>query len=253
MWNDQVLNQSSPRLYSFAKQENATVKSIISVADFHDNLFLPLSEEAYEEFCELSVYLQYMEISEEKDKWSYIWGSVEYSCRKASKHLSGSSEVHSAFGWIWRSAGQMKHKVFYWLLLQNRLNTRSMLRRRHMILDSYVCEQCLRQVDELNMHLFFRCSFTKNYWYQIGVTVPTWLRPDRATKHIKRSLDVPFAMEIIMLMTWRIWKERNAWLFSNLDHSVEHCKAVFKEFDLVIHRAKERWVNDMESWLINLG
>jgi hypothetical protein len=227
MWNGQVLNQSFPPLYSFAKQENATVKSILSIADFYENLHLPLSEEAYEEFRELSVYLQSMEISEEKDKWSYIWGSAEYSSRKAYKHLSGSSQVQPSFGWIWRSC-QMKHKVFYWLLLQNRLNTRSMLRRRHMIMDSYVCEPCLRQVDESNRHLFFRCSFAKNCWSQIGVTVPTWLRPDRATKHIKRSLDVPFSMEIIMLMTWCIWRERNAWLFSNLDPSAEHCKAVFK-------------------------
>jgi hypothetical protein len=160
MWNGQVLNQSFPPLYSFAKQENATVKSILSIADFYENLHLPLSEEAYEEFRELSVYLQSMEISEEKDKWSYIWGSAEYSSRKAYKHLSGSSQVQPSFGWIWRSC-QMKHKVFYWLLLQNRLNTRSMLRRRHMIMDSYACEPCLRQVDESNRHLFFRCSFAK--------------------------------------------------------------------------------------------
>jgi hypothetical protein len=55
-------------------------------------------------------------------------------------------------------------------------------------------------------------------------------------------------MEIIVLMKWCIWKERNAWLFSNMDPSVELCKVVFKkEFSLVIHRAKERWVNDMKS------
>jgi hypothetical protein len=36
--------------------------------------------------------------------------------------------------------------------------------------------------------------------------------------------------------------------------SVNHCKLMFKkEFTMVIHRAKSRLVDDMESWLHNLG
>jgi hypothetical protein len=53
-------------------------------------------------------------------------------------------------------------------------------------------------------------------------------------------------------MTWCIWKERNI-CFSNVDPSVDHCKAVFKkEFALIIHRAEEGWVNDMKSWRLIL-
>jgi hypothetical protein len=51
---------------------NATVKAILSSPNLHDNLHQPLSKEAYEEFCDLSIYLQFIEISEDKDKWSYI-------------------------------------------------------------------------------------------------------------------------------------------------------------------------------------
>jgi hypothetical protein len=61
---------------------------------------------------------------------------------------------------------------------------------------------------------------------------------------------MPFAMEIITIMCWSIWKERNAWLFNNKDPTVEHCKTIFKrEFALVIHRAKESLVPDMKAWL----
>jgi hypothetical protein len=53
-----------------------------------------------------------------------------------------------------------KHKIiiesFFWLLLQNRLNTGAMLRRRQMQLDSYNCELCLRQNEETLQHLFLR-------------------------------------------------------------------------------------------------
>jgi hypothetical protein len=174
--------------------------------------------------------------------------------KKAYKHLIGSSQVHPAFGWIWSFSCQMKHKVFYWLLLQNRLNTRSMLRKRHMVLDSYACELCLRQVEELNMHLFLRCSFAKKLLVSNWGDSSSLAKPDRATRHIKRSLNLPFALEIIILMMWCIWKKWNAWLFNNVNPSVEHCKDVFKkEFALVIHRAKDRWANDMESWLTNLS
>jgi hypothetical protein len=123
-----------------------------------------------------------------------------------------------------------------------------------MILESYSCELCLKQVEESNKHLFFRCSFAKTCWMQIGVVVPGWLRPERATRHLKRTLGVPFAMEIIMIMTWCIWKERNGSLFGNEDPSVGHCKLVFKkEHTLVINRAKESRANDMKQWLQSIG
>lgn len=39
--------------------------------------------------------------------------------------------VDAAFTWIWKSKCTMQWKVFLWLLLADRLNTRNMLRRRH--------------------------------------------------------------------------------------------------------------------------
>jgi hypothetical protein len=137
----------------------------------------------------------------DRDSWSYIWGSKIYSSTKAYKHLIGSQPVHSAFHWIRRSACQMKHKVFFWLFLKDRLNTRDLLRRKHMQLDLYTCEMCLLQRVESVRHVFLKCSFAKNCWLRIGVHVPTWLKPDRVTRHIKRSLGVSFAMDIIILMT----------------------------------------------------
>jgi hypothetical protein len=70
-----------------------------------------------------------------------------------------------------------------------------------MHLKSYTCELCLLQREESLRHLFFKCAFARNCWNAIVVVVPTWLKPDRATRHIKRSLRVLFSMEIIMLMS----------------------------------------------------
>jgi hypothetical protein len=122
-----------------------------------------------------------------------------------------------------------------------------------MQLDSYDCELCLLQKEEKLRHLFFKCPFDKNCWNLIGVFVPTLLKAEKAARHIKRALGLPFAMDIIIVMCWCIWTERNAWLFNNEDPQVWKCKESFKkEFALVIPRADSRWVLDMQSWLANM-
>jgi hypothetical protein len=89
-----------------------------------------------------------------------------------------------------------------------------------MVLDSYSCELCLRQRVETTRHLFLHCSFVKNCWAMIRVLVSSWLRAERATAYMKHHINKPFAMEIIIIMSWCIWNERNGWLFNNEDPSV---------------------------------
>jgi hypothetical protein len=91
-----------------------------------------------------------------------------------------------------------------------------------MTLESYSCENCLWQMEETLYHLFLRCNFTKACWNSIGIT-PRISNPEEASANLKHQLNVPFYMEIIILMTWSIWKSRNEWLFTNKDPSVHHC------------------------------
>jgi hypothetical protein len=239
--------------YSFAKDKKVSVKTVLELDALEDHFHLPLSVEAYQQFCELELYLQSLPRDSGTDKWSYIWGNDDYSAAKAYNHLLGSQQIHPSVRWIWQSSCQQKHKVFFWLLLQDRLNTRGHLRRKNMHLDSYICELCLLQKEGKLRHLFLRCPFAKRCWLLIGVQVPTWLRPQRAVRNIKRQLRVPFAMEVIIIMCWSIWTERSSWLFRNEEPSIASCKATFKkEMDLVIHRSKKKYTPDMKQWLINL-
>jgi hypothetical protein len=140
--------------------------------------------------------------------------------------------------------------VFFWLLLKNRLNTRGLLRRKRIQLESYACEMCIRQREENLRHLFFRCAFAKNYWAIIGITIPPLIRTERVILHFKRTLGLPFAMDIVIIMSWCIWKERNSWLFEQEDPSIEKCRLNFKkEFNLLIHRTRKPYVNDMKTWI----
>jgi hypothetical protein len=66
-------------------------------------------------------------------------------------------------------------------------------------------------------------------------------------------IGLPFAMDIIIIMCWSIWSERNAWIFNNSDPSIANCKNTFKrEFLVVILRAKERHKENMSVWLNSL-
>jgi hypothetical protein len=48
-------------------------------------------------------------------------------------------------------------------------------------------------------------------------------------KKIKERLEVPFFMDIIILMAWSIWLTGNDWILSNIDPSVDNCKRKFKK------------------------
>jgi hypothetical protein len=159
--NCSILQLSYPQLFSFAKDENISVSSV-KEHEYLDELFnTPLSEEAFQQFCELQIIVQSIDLNNNSDTWTYIWGSGNFSAKKCYNHLIGHQSVHPSFKWLWKSHCQAKHKVFYWLLLQNRLNTRGLLRRKNMVLDSYTCDLCILQKEEKLRHLFYICPFAK--------------------------------------------------------------------------------------------
>lgn len=64
----------------------------------------------------------------------------------------------------------MKLKVFAWLLLADRINTKNMLRRQHYNVDSNLnCVLCNDGVEDTIEHLFFTCPFSKGCWEMLGM------------------------------------------------------------------------------------
>ncbi|GJN37763.1 hypothetical protein PR202_gb26749 [Eleusine coracana subsp. coracana] len=81
----------------------------------------------------------------------------------------GSESIHPALRWLWKSSCQQKHKVFFWLLIRNRLNTKGLLRRKNIELQSYNYELCIIQREATLRHLFLKCNFARRYWNTIGI------------------------------------------------------------------------------------
>lgn len=102
-----------------------------------------------------------------------------------------------------RNVNQNK-KFFFWLFLKNILNTKSVLRRRNMELDSYTSENCILQKEETPSHLFMKCSNARRCWQLIGVVL--LLATDRggATTHTNNQYIVVQQICAQLTKPWRI-------------------------------------------------
>src|SRR3954470_9174420 len=79
-----------------------------------------------------------------KDSWDTIWQRGRLVSSAFYLFCFRDEVADTAFQWIWKSSCTNKWKVFAWLLLSDRLNTRNMLRRRGMTLqdNNYGCLLC---------------------------------------------------------------------------------------------------------------
>jgi hypothetical protein len=62
-----MLKLSYPQLHSIAKSDKVSLKSILELNNIHSHFNLPLSEEAYEQFCELEIFLFSMQANGQDD------------------------------------------------------------------------------------------------------------------------------------------------------------------------------------------
>jgi hypothetical protein len=58
LWNGRVMKASFSHLHSFAKSDAITISSVLQLEHFQDHFNLPLSDIAFEQFCEVSMIIQ---------------------------------------------------------------------------------------------------------------------------------------------------------------------------------------------------
>jgi hypothetical protein len=157
--------------------------------------------------------------------------------------------VPQAFKWLWKSSVQKRHKVFFWLLLKDRLSTRNILRRRNQVIPLYECVLCNLHAEETLEHLFLNCNFARSCWASLNLLIGAGDPFDVLTS-FRQQLNLSFFMDIIIIMSWSIWMARNDFIFNGLQPSLQSAKACFrKEFALVILRAKPSLKQQLVLWL----
>lgn len=128
-WGEQSLKIIYPELFSFAKNKIIFVAAAWEQEDMTQLLHLPVSEIAYNQLQNLVQRITQIQLNEEQDIWQYPWGNT-FSSSRAYKIIVGHSQHYPSIRWIWKCFYQSKHRVFFWLLLRDRLSIRNILRRK---------------------------------------------------------------------------------------------------------------------------
>jgi hypothetical protein len=124
------------------------------------------------------------------------------------------------------------------------------LRQRAMVLDSYTCDNCILQAEETAILLFFRCSFARRCWSLIGISPSHSTDLFNTVLRIIRLWQIPWKLEIIIFLTWCIWKSRNNWVFNEIPSTVEGCRDMFEtEMNLLCHRVKPVIGDKIKTWI----
>lgn len=188
------------------------------------------------------------------DSWTYSWGSSVYSAHRYYTYYFRDMHAHDTFKWIWKSWATMKIKVFGWLLMVDRLNTRNMLKRRHYNIGEDHNYLLRDSPDEETLeHLFFECPFSFHCWEALHIP---WAAGETTIQRIseaKLGWNRPLFMETFLLAAWSIWKERNNKHFRRIAPSKESWLRRFKEdFSLLTHRVKEKHKDSIPSILASI-
>lgn len=124
------------------KNKSISISKVFSLMSILEMFNLPLSQIAYDQVQTIQQLMVTASLKDNVDIWAYTGGSTEFSLARMYRLIVGHHQPDQAFRWVWKSFYQPKHKVFYWLLMKDRLSTRNILRRKNMHLESYNYELC---------------------------------------------------------------------------------------------------------------
>ena len=94
-----------------------------------------------------------------------------------------------------------------------------------MELPDYNCVLCYHTTEESVFHLLIGCPFATACWNWLGLQITHQGEMLHCLESFRGQLQVPFFMEIIIIMCWTIWQMRNGLIFNNRPPSLQQAKA----------------------------
>jgi hypothetical protein len=247
------LCQRFPRLFSYVLDDKMSASQVYMFEDRASLFHLPLSAQAYGELGELQRLLDDHPLSGEKDAWTFQWGDT-YRPSKFYAHIHAHLQAPPVFKWLWKSACIMKLKVFAWLLLSDRLNTRDLLVRRNWkVTEDKHCVLCVTRSYEDRFHLFFECNFSQRVWNYLQIDWSSGMDIQGVVSAARRNFNKPFFMEVLIVACWHIWKQRNGRIFQHERPTFARWRAGFlHDISLLQYRIKSKHRDSLLNWISNL-
>ena len=213
---------------------------------------LPLSVQAYEEKEHLLQLLNTVDlVPDVVDTRIFAWGSTSYSSARYYKFLFANAPTDRGLDLIWESKCLPKLRIFVWLLMHDRLNTKDLMIRKHWHVEGGpMCVLCTNQILETRDHLFFDCPFATVCWDAVGILWDTQSLISPRMLAAKMAFGGPCFMEIFAAAAWNIWKARNDHIFKNHIHSFGSWRVKFLN-DVLLHqhRVKPALVSPLIEWV----
>lgn len=252
--NGHVFSQVFSALFQFAKNPKISLWNLRNSEALLDCFRIPMTRLAYNEFLQLQDLLNQLPSTsyDMKDIWTFIWGQQSFSPSRYYQYQFSSIVPPRTVTWIWKSKCAPKIKFFAWLLLNDRLNTRNMLRRRNQFLEEgYSCVLCQNDIEETIDHLFFFCPASTARWFALGIIWDSNADIHERLHTARQEFLQPFFMEIVMIAAWGIWNERNAFIFNKKVPNFSLWKAAFKKVILdhfcrikpALHESIRQWLD----------
>jgi hypothetical protein len=244
-------------LHSFSLNDDISVADFVDEQDLGVHFQLPLSIEAHTKLLQVHHIINDDTVDRHtSDKWEFAWGKSMYKSKDYYNFCFKDVVVPDYLQRIWKSKCIMKHKVFAWLMLVDRINTRDMLRRRrNMDIGSvFSCMLCDTGLDETRNHLFFCCPFSSSCWSEIGINWCTDMHLGPMVADGKQSWARPFFTEILILGSWNIWKIRNRVFFDLAIPEVENWKRqLSQDLEILQCRVKEQLRTEIQIFITLLS
>ena len=111
VWQQAPLAAKFPRLFSFAKDTNASFKDIVSLDQLSDAFHLPLSVEAFQEYNNLHDMLAIIDLQFTDDRWVCNLNKGVYTPSSFYKMHFSQLANHAPSQWIWKSKCMSKHRT----------------------------------------------------------------------------------------------------------------------------------------------
>lgn len=249
-WVDESLHFKFPQLHSFSINSEISVQQFCETSDRTEHFHLPLSTEAFNQLNLLESLIPQLTHTA-KDQWSH-GGHQNYSSIQIYNSLITNTEEHPVFKLIWKSKSRLKHKIFFWLAVHERINTRALLQRKGMHLENPFCPNCNQNAEETVMHLLWGCNFAQDCWNSL---LPGKRRGTSLYEELilaSEQLPNKLSTEIIIVGCWNIWTQRNGKIFRGHPQTIQGWRFFFKQdLNLLHFKIKEKHIQHFRQWISN--